>query len=115
MVRLALGIAALAFGTAASPVSTFVIARTPGADVVSRIETPQPQQSQQAFVAAPVPNSDLNTPSNANANQPTLAPTLFTNHSTYRGEGFVAGSTVQGSQFAKARPGVGGVLNVPIQ
>ncbi|HEX3350202.1 MAG TPA: hypothetical protein VHS58_19095 [Acetobacteraceae bacterium] len=115
MIRIGLGIAAIAMCTAASPPTTFVIARTAGADAVSRFESSTTQAPSHGFTAAPVPNTDLNAPGPTNQAQPSLAPSLFTNKDTYRGEGFVSGSTAQTAQFQRAHPGVGGTLSVPIQ
>jgi hypothetical protein len=115
MVRLSLGLAALVLCTAASPATTFVIARTPGADAVSRLASSAPLPH--GYTAAPMPNPDANAPVflDSARQQPTLAPSLFNPKATYRGEGFVAGSTVQGAENSKVKPAVGGTMSVPLQ
>ncbi|MBV9537998.1 MAG: hypothetical protein JOY70_03580 [Acidisphaera sp.] len=83
---------------------------------MSHLQTSAPSVAP-AFTAAPMPNTDLNAPipTEANGNAPSLAPSLFSPRATYRGEGFVSGSTAQGAQFSKVKPGFGGTLSIPVQ
>lgn len=67
------------------------------------------------FQPAPLPNRNLNTPAPERAtNEPSLAPTLFTTRTQFRGDGFSAGSTAQSEQERKLRPGAGFSLHMPI-
>ncbi len=66
------------------------------------------------FQLAPLPNRDLSTPQGPRAsNEPTLAPTLFTTRTQFRGDGFSPGSTAQSEQERKLKPGAGFSLHMP--
>lgn len=68
-----------------------------------------------SFLPAPLPNRDLATPAPERAtNEPTLAPTLFTTRTQFRGDGFSPGSTAQSEQEKKLRPGAGFSLHMPL-
>ena len=67
------------------------------------------------FEPAPLPNRDLNAPATARAsNEPSLAPTLFTARTQYRGDGFSPGSTAQSEQERNVKPGAGFSLHMPL-
>ena len=66
------------------------------------------------FQPAPLPNRDLSKPAPERAtSEPSLAPTLFTSRSQFRGDGFSQGSTAQGEQEKKIKPGAGFSLHMP--
>lgn len=69
------------------------------------------------YTPAPVPDSDEIAPVVRSAGPPQAewAPNLFTGAKTYRGEGYVPGSSVQASQQRNIRPAPGISLNVPLQ
>ncbi len=68
----------------------------------------------QRYQPAPLPNRDLSGPTGPRAStEPTLAPTLFTSHERYRGDGFSRGSSVQGEQERNVKPPVGFSLHMP--
>lgn len=68
------------------------------------------------FEPAPLPNRDLNAPrATRTSNEPSLSPTLFTNHTQYRGDGFSPGSTPQGEQEHRLHPAAGFSLHMPLQ
>ena len=68
-----------------------------------------------SFQPAPLPNRNLSTPQNARAtNEPTLAPTLFTTRTQFRGDGFSPGSTAQSEQEKNLKPGAGFSLHMPL-
>ena len=67
-----------------------------------------------SFLPAPLPNRDVSTPAPERAtNETTLAPTLFTTRTQFRGDGFSPGSTAQSEQEKKTRPGAGFSLHMP--
>lgn len=67
------------------------------------------------FQPAPLPNRDLSTPQAPRAsNEPSLAPTLFTTRTQFRGDGFSPGSTAQSEQERKLKPGAGFSLHMPL-
>lgn len=67
-----------------------------------------------SFQPAPLPNRELSTPQGARAsNEPSVAPTLFTTRTQFRGDGFSPGSTAQSEQEHKLRPGAGISLHMP--
>ena len=67
-----------------------------------------------AYQPAPLPNRGLNAPlARSDDTATSLAPTLFTNKDTYRGEGFIKGSTAQAEQDRRARPTPGFSLVMP--
>ncbi len=69
-----------------------------------------------SFEPAPLPNRDLSAPRQASAPAETsLAPTLFTQREQFRGDGFSRGSTAQGEQERRLRPGAGFALHMPLQ
>ncbi len=69
------------------------------------------------FAPAPVPDIDLlpHVPHNAGPAQAELSADLFTAQKTYRGEGYLPGSTVQGSQTRHVNPAPGFSLKVPLE
>jgi hypothetical protein len=67
------------------------------------------------FQPAPLPNRDLSTPQGPRAsNEPSLAPTLFTTRTQFRGDGFSPGSTAQSEQEHRLKPGAGFSLHMPL-
>ena len=77
--------------------------------------TPALPRGTPSFQPAPLPNRDLSTPQGARAsNDPTVSPTLFTTRTQFRGDGFSQGSTAQGEQEHKIRPGAGISLHMPL-
>ena len=67
------------------------------------------------FEPAPLPNRDLAGPGAARAtNDPSLAPTLFTTKTQFRGDGFSPGSTAQSDQERRTKPGAGFSLHMPL-
>ena len=67
-----------------------------------------------AYAPAPLPNREL-APATARAStEPSLAPTLFTSRTQFRGDGFSPGSTAQSDQEHRAKPGAGISLHMPI-
>jgi hypothetical protein len=105
---------------AASPLSAPILAEaTVAPDAVSA--DPQPARVASAdpgaYTAAPVPDSDQAAPLVAapKPGEAQWAPNLFTGQSTYRGEGFVPGSSVQASQQRNRAPAPGVSLNVPLE
>lgn len=67
------------------------------------------------YTPAPMPDSDEAAPTAPASNEAQWSPSLFRAGHTYRGEGFVPGSSVQGSQNRNVRPAPGISLNVPLQ
>lgn len=68
-----------------------------------------------SFQPAPLPNRDVATPQAPRAsNEPSLAPTLFTTRTQFRGDGFSPGSTAQGQQEKNLKPGAGFSLHMPL-
>ncbi len=69
------------------------------------------------YTPAPVPDADDLAPvvRSTEPAQAEWSPNLFTGASTYRGEGYVPGSTVQGSQRRNIAPAPGVSLNVPLE
>jgi hypothetical protein len=119
MKRVVFSIVALLATTAASPpTATYIIATIPnafalgGGTVRPKVQTGPVL----GFTAAPMPNSDTSAPTAqaANQGQPTVAPSLFTTRPTYRGEGYVAGSSAQADQQKNYRPVPGINLSVPL-
>ena len=67
------------------------------------------------FQPAPLPNRDVSTPQGARASsEPSLAPTLFTTRTQFRGDGFSPGSTAQSQQEKNLKPGAGFSLHMPL-
>jgi hypothetical protein len=69
------------------------------------------------FTSAPVPDADAVIPfiRDPRADQAQLGPSVFAPpQSTYRGEGYVPGSTVDGEQTRKLKPAPGINLTVPL-
>ncbi len=68
------------------------------------------------YTTAPVPNGSLSAPlpANANSKSPEFSPSLFRPKSTYRGEGYIAGSSAQEQQQRKVGPAPGIKLKVPL-
>ena len=67
------------------------------------------------YAPAPLPNRDVSTPAPGRAStEPTLAPTLFTSRTQFRGDGFSPGSTAQSDQERRTKPGAGFSLHMPI-
>lgn len=68
------------------------------------------------FSPAPVPDIDLVPhPRQEHVPAAELSADLFTNKKTYRGEGYLPGSTVQGSQERHVNPAPGFSLKVPLE
>ena len=68
-----------------------------------------------SFQPAPLPNRNVYTPQGPRAsNEPSLAPTLFTTRTQFRGDGFSPGSTAQSDQEKKLKPGAGFSLHMPL-
>ncbi len=67
-----------------------------------------------SYEPAPLPNRDLSGPTRRASNEPNLSPTLFSNKTQYRGDGFSPGSTAQADQERRARPGAGFSLHMPL-
>ncbi len=66
------------------------------------------------YEPAPLPNRDVSAPRTAAAsNEPSLAPTLFTNKNQFRGDGYSPNSTAQSEQEKRMRPGAGFSLHMP--
>ena len=68
------------------------------------------------YTLAPTPNTSLSAPQplNANSKAPEWSPSLFRPKRTYRGEGFIDGSTAQDQQQRRLAPAPGINLNVPL-
>lgn len=67
------------------------------------------------YDVAPIPNMDIATPRGVVvAKGASVRPGVFSTSSTYRGEGFIPGSTPQGPQQAKRMPMPGISLKVPL-
>lgn len=113
--NIGISIAALLLTTAASPPSTtFIIATVPAGRTAAL--RPQPQTGPAiGFTAAPMPNTDANAPILQHSTEASLTPSIFSPQSTYRGEGYVPGSTAQGDQQKKFKPTPGINLSVPLQ
>lgn len=117
-VVLATLVAAAAPGSAQSPKRRPIL---PDTVIVPQGTYPARTQSQVAaadpggFTPAPMPNADDAAPVAAPSNEPQWSPSLFRPGRTYRGEGFVPGSSVQASQNRNVRPAPGILLNVPLQ
>lgn len=76
---------------------------------------PIPPELPTQLDAAPTPNS-VSAPVVAQAPRGAeLMPTLMGPKQYYQGEGFLAGSTVQGEQQRKAKPAAGFNLTVPLR
>ena len=70
--------------------------------------------SPSAFQPAPLPNRELSAPfAKLDDTSTSLAPTLFTNKDSYRGDGFIKGSTAQSEQERRVRPTPGFSLVMP--
>lgn len=68
-----------------------------------------------SFQPAPLPDRNVFTPQAARANnEPSLAPTLFTTRTQFRGDGFSPGSTAQSQQEKNLKPGAGFSLHMPL-
>ncbi len=67
------------------------------------------------YTPAPMPNSEEVAPVAPQSAQPQWSPSLFRAGRTYRGEGFVPGSSVQASQNRNVHPAPGISLNVPLE
>ncbi len=70
-----------------------------------------------AFTPAPMPDLDRSAPTQRAAarGEARLAPRLFHKQTTYHGEGYVFGSTVQEEQDRRATPAPGINLVMPLQ
>lgn len=80
------------------------------------LQQPMPKLASRtpSFQPAPLPNRDLSTPIPERAtSEPSLAPTLFTTRTQFRGDGFSPGSTAQSDQEKKLKPGAGFSLHMP--
>ncbi|MDP9095581.1 MAG: hypothetical protein M3N26_03315 [Pseudomonadota bacterium] len=76
---------------------------------------PARPKSTPSFQPAPLPNRDLSTPQAPRAsNETSVAPTLFTTRTQFRGDGFSPGSTAQSEQEHKIRPGAGISFHMPL-
>ena len=74
-------------------------------------DTPRPAPK---YAPAPRPNRDLEAPSGPRGTyDPKVGPSLITRGDTYRGEGFSKGSSAQGEQERRVKPGAGLNLTVP--
>lgn len=76
---------------------------------------PIPPDRPMALEAAPVPNSFLRGPIDAQPTRAELSPTLMGPTYTYQGEGFMRGSTIQSEQNRKSQPAAGINLTVPLR
>ncbi len=77
---------------------------------------PAPVTRGPGFTPAPIPNRDASAPPPPRAsNDAQLAPSLFSRRDQYRGEGFSPGSTAQGEQDKRTRPGAGFNLRMPLE
>ncbi len=86
----------------------------PGDALPQPLETFAQPSPRERFQPAPLPNRDLAGPSVPRAsNEPTVAPTLFSSHERYRGDGFSRGSSAQGEQERNMKPPVGFSLHMP--
>lgn len=68
------------------------------------------------YTLAPTPDTSLSAPQplNANSKAPEWSPSLFRPKRTYRGEGFIDGSTAQDLQQRRLAPAPGINLKVPL-
>jgi hypothetical protein len=66
-----------------------------------------------SFEPAPTPNRDVSAPRGPVNTGPSFGPTLFTTKNQYRGDGFAPGSTAQGEQEKRIKPGAGFSLRMP--
>ena len=94
-----------------SPSATYP--STPGDTTPSQIASADAN----GYTPAPVPDSDQAAPlvQAPEPGQPQWSPSLFRTARTYRGEGFVPGSSVQASQQRNVHPAPGVSLNVPLE
>ena len=70
---------------------------------------------QSALQPAPLPNRDVGAPIFRQDEQSaSLSPMLFGTKETYRGDGFIKGSTAQGEQEHRVRPAAGFSLKMPL-
>ena len=66
------------------------------------------------YQPAPLPDRDAELAPPKASDAPSLAPTLFTRPTEYRGDGFSKGSTAQSEQERRVHPGAGMSLHLPL-
>jgi hypothetical protein len=71
----------------------------------------------EGYTPAPVPDADQAAPVQRQLGPPQaeLTPGIFTAQSTYRGEGYTPGSSIEGTENRNVKPAPGFSLNVPLQ
>jgi hypothetical protein len=99
------------FSLASGPVFTeaTIVANTPAAEAVA------PGTS--VYAPAPMPDLDQGAPSlrELGPPRPELSPNLVVGQKSYRGDGFMPGSTVQGTEERNSHPAPGFALKVPLE
>ncbi len=78
------------------------------------LSAPAAPGAARSFQPAPLPDRNVYTPAPRATNEPTLAPTLFTTRTQFRGDGFSPGSTAQTEQEKRLKPGAGFSLHMPL-
>lgn len=79
------------------------------------VSTPQTKMPITGYVAAPMPNQDAAAPRMAESQGPEVSPSMLGGNSTsFRGDGFISGSTPQVAQQPKKMPLPGISLKVPL-
>ena len=118
-VGIGLGAGLLAQGAlAASPANDFLkhplVAE---ATIDVRPSGQNPRTSLNGFTPAPLPNLDQDAPTTRplDPKAARMAPRIFHRQSTYHGEGYVFGSTVQEQQDRRVQPAPGINLIMPLQ
>ena len=75
---------------------------------------PRPPPKPSRFEPAPLPNRDVEQSTPRATLDPSLSPTLFNRRDSYRGDGFLPGSTAQSETERRVRPGAGFNLKMPL-
>ena len=110
----ALAVGSIPIAHAASPAQfrPIIVEALPPAYLPS---TPLGGSSQQAprFQAAPVPNRDVDLPTERATNDPKLSATLYNRRDQFRGDAISPSSSAQAEQERRVRPGAGLALKIP--
>ena len=79
------------------------------------VSTPQTKMPINGYAAAPMPNQDASAPRIVESQGPEVAPSMLGSKTTsFRGDGFISGSTPQVAQQPKKMPLPGISLKVPL-
>lgn len=114
-----MGVTALQPTQAGAPIQDMIATYPSMADsIYSRFgasATPSAKPVTEGYALAPMPNQDVFIPRIVGSTGPVVAPSMLGGKSnTYRGEGFMSGSTPQATQQPRRMPMPGISLKVPL-